>query len=421
MQAVAFLLLAAVGSPWAIPESNATEKPTAAQAAVAPQRPATRVKLDDSAILQRHRAALERATRQQAVAPAAPVRRNPYRDSRSASGQSGVRLAGFDQPESDVNKVELAQHVPTAWPTTGKSRETEAAGNLGAGDPYSRGASNAGEPEFQLPEFDMPEFGEDSNSGLVADPRDAAARRNAAANRSAANRATLDHSAGGRAATYRNQEPFAGARPLQNNVRPAQQPAARRQRTPAAVNVPEFDARGTIGTRTNRRVPALVSQVPAQTAPVLSVPNNDPYKRIESAVQTPVVDRSIPAATEVRAQYSDRVTPQDRGLGINVSNPIPGVTAGAKNAIEKTGNVVGNAADEISRTSRGGNGLLTLAFFASVGLNFYLGWIAWDTYNRYQDMVSDMRYSGNGGARRDRLDRDADRRGDRRLGETGAY
>ena len=35
-----------------------------------------------------------------------------------------------------------------------------------------------------------------------------------------------------------------------------------------------------------------------------------------------------------------------------------------------------------------------LALFASVGLNLYLGWIAWDTYNRYQDLVADMRTTG---------------------------
>ncbi len=34
-----------------------------------------------------------------------------------------------------------------------------------------------------------------------------------------------------------------------------------------------------------------------------------------------------------------------------------------------------------------------LMLFGSIGLNLYLGWIAWDTYNRYQDMVADIRYS----------------------------
>jgi hypothetical protein len=38
--------------------------------------------------------------------------------------------------------------------------------------------------------------------------------------------------------------------------------------------------------------------------------------------------------------------------------------------------------------------LTLLALFGSVGLNLYLGWIAWDTYNRYQDLVSDMRFTG---------------------------
>ncbi|MCA9189941.1 MAG: hypothetical protein KDA99_30160, partial [Planctomycetales bacterium] len=34
-----------------------------------------------------------------------------------------------------------------------------------------------------------------------------------------------------------------------------------------------------------------------------------------------------------------------------------------------------------------------LALFASVALNFYLGWITWDTYDRYQDLISDLRES----------------------------
>ena len=61
-----------------------------------------------------------------------------------------------------------------------------------------------------------------------------------------------------------------------------------------------------------------------------------------------------------------------------------------------------------SRLRTGGSYFMTLlALFASVGLNFYLGWIAWDTYNRYQDVVADMRYNG---SRRER--------GERRLAES---
>ncbi len=73
--------------------------------------------------------------------------------------------------------------------------------------------------------------------------------------------------------------------------------------------------------------------------------------------------------------------------------------------------------------TRGGGTLLLLAFFASVGLNFYLGWITWDTYNRYQDMVSDIRNS-NTSARRERVERErVDRRteGDRHLVDSAAY
>jgi hypothetical protein len=34
--------------------------------------------------------------------------------------------------------------------------------------------------------------------------------------------------------------------------------------------------------------------------------------------------------------------------------------------------------------------LALLALFASAGLNVYLGWIAWDAYNRYQDLLVEM-------------------------------
>jgi hypothetical protein len=42
-----------------------------------------------------------------------------------------------------------------------------------------------------------------------------------------------------------------------------------------------------------------------------------------------------------------------------------------------------------------------LLLFGSIGLNLYLFWIAWDTYNRYQDLVAEMRSSR---ARRDRTE-----------------
>ncbi len=61
-------------------------------------------------------------------------------------------------------------------------------------------------------------------------------------------------------------------------------------------------------------------------------------------------------------------------------------------------------ADEVANqlNQPGGSYFLTLlALFASVGLNLYLGWIAWDTYNRYQDLVADMRH----GSRRERGER----------------
>ena len=49
-----------------------------------------------------------------------------------------------------------------------------------------------------------------------------------------------------------------------------------------------------------------------------------------------------------------------------------------------------------------------LALFASIGLNIYLGWIAYDTYNRYQDLVADMRRTP--ARRTDRRERRTERR-----------
>lgn len=37
--------------------------------------------------------------------------------------------------------------------------------------------------------------------------------------------------------------------------------------------------------------------------------------------------------------------------------------------------------------------LTVLLLFGSIGLNIYLFWITWDTYNRYQDLLGDMRSS----------------------------
>ena len=107
---------------------------------------------------------------------------------------------------------------------------------------------------------------------------------------------------------------------------------------------------------------------------------------------------------------------------INVPNPahaVENAVNGAASAVSQAGNAVegigANVKDGLSRgvsdvrneidatKRRGVLSLNTMALFLSLGLNCYLGWIAWDTYNRYQDMVSDLR-----SPRRDRYDRDRD-------------
>jgi hypothetical protein len=76
------------------------------------------------------------------------------------------------------------------------------------------------------------------------------------------------------------------------------------------------------------------------------------------------------------------------------------------------------AKSEEQGTKAGSYFFTLLALFASLGMNLYLGWIAWDTYNRYQDLVADMRQSSSRRDRdRDRDDRDSAPRRNRRLAE----
>ncbi len=55
--------------------------------------------------------------------------------------------------------------------------------------------------------------------------------------------------------------------------------------------------------------------------------------------------------------------------------------------------VAGNTQTYDDRTLQRGGFMTLLALFGSIGLNLYLGWIAWDTYVRYQDLVADIRYT----------------------------
>ena len=126
------------------------------------------------------------------------------------------------------------------------------------------------------------------------------------------------------------------------------------------------------------------------------------------------------AAPEIRTQVPG-IASQYETAQANQSNfPNPQADSGIQPTDTSPSTIVDNSPPYPDTTyaqgqfSRGSNFMTLLALFASIGLNIYLGWIAYDTYNRYQDLVADMRRTPN--RRRERPDRR-----DRRLAESGAY
>jgi hypothetical protein len=109
---------------------------------------------------------------------------------------------------------------------------------------------------------------------------------------------------------------------------------------------------------------------------------------------------AIPPA-QMQTQSRDTTTPTIGGpnevssphVGADVARSPRGFAAPPSNA---SGTVNADARQRAEEDSRLGNSyfLMLLALFGSVGLNLYLGWITWDTYNRYQDLVADMRPTG---------------------------
>lgn len=204
-----------------------------------------------------------------------------------------------------------------------------------------------------------------------------------------------------------------------------------------------------VSTQTADRTPLA----PAYRPPTSVATDNRPSPSLDLP---PLLDKPTPPATDYRPQdrnYSPvtrtppNPTRQDQGLAFPsrperqelssapippynppttrsyppaeptrpISNPIlqnqnPPVTA--QTPITRTPIThapITRAAQEIQRGAietgeavrNGGSYFMTLlTLFASVGLNLYLGWIAWDTYNRYQDLVSDMRSTGSRRERR---------------------
>lgn len=112
-------------------------------------------------------------------------------------------------------------------------------------------------------------------------------------------------------------------------------------------------------------------------------------------------------ATAARRPLEPIYSAQNPAPG-NRSNPIESVSNTVGSAAQATRQTIGDSARRVGaaldagaqsvvrESERQGNSqfLTLLTLFGSIGLNLYLGWIAWDTYNRYQDLVADIRYTG---------------------------
>ena len=164
--------------------------------------------------------------------------------------------------------------------------------------------------------------------------------------------------------------------------------AARPVNSPGAVDVPPPTMPATTSTVSQPYAP------PTQAAPygagsqtgTLSRTNQNttsepPWQRLAENTKDAA---SVPAATAVDA-------PQ-QALPTSTSAAYPAVRPSAGNAQRYADAIQSNYPQPV----RPGGSFMTtmLALFGSIGLNLYLGWVAWDTYNRYQDLVHDVRYTG---------------------------
>ncbi len=143
------------------------------------------------------------------------------------------------------------------------------------------------------------------------------------------------------------------------------------------------------------------SQYSTQNPQPMQPSTGQPPRMQQPAIQPP----AIPSPRQVADSTRRAMQAGRENLNKMFENPIPTVTPVPGSNRYAMENDVQRAE---ARLRTGGTYFMTLlALFASVGLNFYLGWIAFDTYNRYQDLVADMKYNG---ARRER--------GERRLAES---
>ena len=421
MQAVAMLLIAvsAGANPWDTPQ--AAEQTAPGQARVdAPW--------DGDTALDDHQYQLDLAARRKtepvAPAPMNRLQQNPYR---------GVQPATNNHTAEANRKVRLAQFVENdAWPTAGTAAAAARDNNqnvVGGNPPAAQRARSEyldTYPAAKQPAARQADsFGsQQTESGFVLP--------------SAENRvpATI-HDPYRLDSLDRSDETRRYPPSSQRTTLPAAGPAAGIPATtdrPANANTSdEFDSRGggfRQSTADRLRHPA---GRPAMQDPYVTYQSDNANP--QQLTSTPTRAYSQPLQTPRLAETptaSPSITVPPVLTNANIKSPAEAAPA-MSNPIEVTADsgettkvapTLAVATDPNTYT-RGGGTLLLLAFFASVGLNFYLGWIAWDTYNRYQDMVSDIRYS-NTSARRERVERErdlVDRRsaGDRHLVDSAAY
>lgn len=111
---------------------------------------------------------------------------------------------------------------------------------------------------------------------------------------------------------------------------------------------------------------------------------------LNSTFQTNGANSTSDQQNEYLYQASQRQPPVGNDAFLEASNKLPGTNAGTLPASRPT------TATPLS----------LMLLLASISANVYLGWIAYDTYNRYQDLVGDIKMSR---TRRERSPRHADR------------
>jgi hypothetical protein len=79
-----------------------------------------------------------------------------------------------------------------------------------------------------------------------------------------------------------------------------------------------------------------------------------------------------------------------QGIDARLENSGMNTPGGTSPPLQAAGNIPNSPAEPVAGARRT-YPLSMLLLFGSIGLNIYLSWIAVDTYNRYQDLVSDMR------------------------------